>query len=146
VGGADQDGEEADGLGGLLLAEGDEVWLCQLDPLVVHTITGRLLLTKPIPSNPVFVVSRSGRRRTSGSPRLLLLSRPILRGASPHSLPIESPPRAWSQREAAFVEGEKTWSPGKTEGDRVETDVPMARITPQSLEMAGTRVEALGGR
>jgi hypothetical protein len=59
VGGADQDGEEACGLGRLLLAEGDEVRLCQLDPLVVHTIAGRLSLAKPIPSNPAFVVSRS---------------------------------------------------------------------------------------
>jgi hypothetical protein len=59
VGGADQDGEKACGLGGLLLAEGDEVRLCQLDPLVVHTIAGRLSLTKPIPSNPAFVVSKS---------------------------------------------------------------------------------------
>jgi len=66
VGSPDQDDEEADGLGGLLMAEGDEVRLCQLVLLVVHIITGRLLLTKPVPSNPEFVVSRSRRRRTRG--------------------------------------------------------------------------------
>jgi hypothetical protein len=55
VGSPDQDDEEADGLGGLFMAEGDEVRLCQLLLLVVHTITGRLLLTKPVPSNPAFV-------------------------------------------------------------------------------------------
>jgi hypothetical protein len=52
-GGADQGGEEADGLSGLLLAEGDEVRFCQLD-LLVHTITGRLSITKPGRSNPAF--------------------------------------------------------------------------------------------
>jgi hypothetical protein len=42
--GADQDGEEADGLGRLLGGEVYEVGLCQLD-LLVHVITGRLSLT-----------------------------------------------------------------------------------------------------
>jgi hypothetical protein len=44
-----QGGEEADGLGGLLFAEGDVGRLCQLDPLVVQTITGRLSQMKPVP-------------------------------------------------------------------------------------------------
>jgi hypothetical protein len=43
-GGQDQGGEETNGLCGLVLAEGDEVRLCQFDSLV-HTITGRLSIT-----------------------------------------------------------------------------------------------------
>ena len=52
MGSPDQDGEEADGLGGLLLAQGGEVRFCQLDPVVVHTITGRLSMTKSGPVEP----------------------------------------------------------------------------------------------
>jgi hypothetical protein len=43
-GGLDQDGEKADGPGGLILGEGDEARFCQVGPLVVQTITGRLSL------------------------------------------------------------------------------------------------------
>jgi hypothetical protein len=51
-GGLDQDGEEADGPGGLILGKGDEARFCQVDPLVVQTITGRLSLAKPVRWNP----------------------------------------------------------------------------------------------
>ena len=115
MGGPDQDGEEACGLGRLLLAEGDEVRLCQLDPLVVHTIAGRLSLTKPIPSNPAFVVSRSrlgGQWIAEGSALVAADSEGRESSFTPHRIPS----RACSQWEAAFVEGEKTWSPGKKEG------------------------------
>ena len=44
--GANQGGEEADGLGPLLGGELCEVGRCQLD-LLLHVITGRLGLTKP---------------------------------------------------------------------------------------------------
>jgi hypothetical protein len=78
-GGLDQDGEEADGPGGLALGEGDEARFCQVDPLVVQTITGRLSLALAGPVEPL----RSGfgcdahrlrpdspfsRRRGSGHP------------------------------------------------------------------------------
>jgi len=43
-----QGSEEADGFSGLLLVEGDEVGLCQLDLLVVHIIMGRFLLARPV--------------------------------------------------------------------------------------------------
>lgn len=44
--GADQSGEEADGLGRFLGGKRDEVGLCQLD-FLVHVIAGRLSLTSP---------------------------------------------------------------------------------------------------
>jgi hypothetical protein len=44
--GADQGGEEADGIGGLLGGERDEVGHCQLD-LLIHVIPGRLSLSSP---------------------------------------------------------------------------------------------------
>jgi hypothetical protein len=40
------------GPGGLILGEGDEARFCQVDPLVVQTITGRLSLAKPVRWNP----------------------------------------------------------------------------------------------
>lgn len=49
---------------------------------------------------------------------------PILRGRSPHSLPIESPARAWSEGEADFVDGEKTRSPRQNGGDATGTVAP----------------------
>jgi hypothetical protein len=44
--GADQGGEEADGLRRLLGGAADEVWFCQLD-LLMHVIAGRLSLASP---------------------------------------------------------------------------------------------------
>lgn len=52
----DQGGEEADGLGGLLGGEGDEVGLRQLD-LLIHVISGRPSITSPVPG-PGFRMNR----------------------------------------------------------------------------------------
>lgn len=90
-----EDGEEADGLGGFLLAEGDEVRVCQLDLLVVHTITGRLSLVKPGSVDPAFGLFqiRSGPYRlppdSPFSPhRVPVIQR--LQGGSSRRVPVES--------------------------------------------------------
>jgi hypothetical protein len=110
-------------------------------------------------------------RRTSGSPRLLLFSRSILRGRSPQSVPIRSPigfppvparARRGGRPKDAFVEGENVepmgtqWEPiGECRGAIAEGG-PQRRLRPASVEpqtepilshgMSGCRIRAVGAR
>ena len=80
-GGLDQDGEEADGPGGLILGEGDEARFCQVDPLVVQTITGRLSLAKPVRWNPCVRASPGATHIVCDrSPRFLPIPSPVCLG------------------------------------------------------------------
>jgi hypothetical protein len=85
--------------------------------------------------------------RTSGSPRLLLLSRPILRGPSPQSVPIHSPSSSrpclgeGEPPEKRPSWGEKAWSRWELSGNRSGTAVAGPGRSRQRKSCDATHIE-----